>query len=101
MSVANNGGKMSGNQKKHRTYFSLITPSHLTELSTTHFSKYLESMSTRQIIKLNINTNSYLQQKATVRYGSETCEEITIQIGLLRCNLRTIWNGTKTNYNSS
>ena len=33
MSVANNGGKMSGNSKKHCTFVSLITPRYLTELS--------------------------------------------------------------------
>ena len=32
MSVANNGGKMSGNAKKHCVFVSLITPRHLTEL---------------------------------------------------------------------
>ena len=39
MSVANNGGNMSGNAKQHCTFVSLITPRHLTELSMTCFSK--------------------------------------------------------------
>ena len=39
MSVANNGGKMFGNEHKHYTVVSLITPRHFTGLSMTYLSK--------------------------------------------------------------
>ena len=68
MSVANNGGKMSGNAKKNCTFVSLITPGHLTELSMTCFSKSYPDK------EINIIKNLYLQQKATVRYEHETSE---------------------------
>ena len=75
MSVANNGGKMSGMQKKHCTFVSLITSRHLTELSITCFSK--AGVPDKHIIK-----SLYLRQKATVRYENETSEDISIKRGV-------------------
>ena len=82
MSVANNDGKMSGNAK-NTTFVSLITPRHLTEFKHDMLFEILSKAGVSDK-EINIIKSLYLQQKATVRYESETSEEITIK----RCSTR-------------
>ena len=80
MSVANNGGKISGNAKT--LYICFID-------YTKAFDRVKHDLLFEILLKagvpdkeINIIKNIYLQQKATLRYENETSQEITIKRGI-------------------
>ena len=80
MSVTNNGGKTSGNAKKHYICFIDYTKA----FDRVKHDLLFEILSKAGVPdkEINIIKNLYLQQKATVRYDNETYEEITIKRGV-------------------
>ena len=80
MTVANNGGKMSGNAKTLYMCFIDYTKAFDRIMHDMLFEILSKAVVTDK--EINIIKSIYFQQKATVRYEYETSEEITIKRGV-------------------
>ena len=80
MTVANNGGKMSGNAKTLYMCFIDYTKAFDRIMHDMLFEILSKAVATDK--EINIIKSIYFQQKATVRYEYETSEEITIKRGV-------------------
>ena len=84
MSVANNGGNVSGNAKKN--LYIICFNDYTKAFDRVKHDMLFEILSKAGLPdkEINIIKSIYLQQKATVRYENETSEEITIKRGVRR-----------------